>query len=433
MPHRPSLLQVLRYWAYLSLQRLSSRRDGVEAPRRLDLDKPSPAIWFFVSTIGELNAVGGLLDALLARLDADLQLVLLTDRNVSLEPFARRYPRALVVPTSTHADAASRLASECPPVHLLLAEIPCLPHDAPCRLPLGYAFEAQRCGAQLAIVNAWLYDEPPTCRMDQIERRLFGRAYLNSFDVICAQTDEVAARLVSAGARREAVHVTGNLKFDAVMDPPSREQIVQRSPLLARLLALERPIIVAGCLSDQAELTMIVEAFEGVLERHPSALLVIAPRHPEVRQTLVQLEASLDGKGLRHCWRSRAGVAEALAGSQCMVLDSVGELRDFYAVAQLAHVGVNHNVLEPLGFGRPVTVQPGWETRYPSYAVYRLLMDKGVLAETGDALELAKRWSDWLSDDHGRHDATERIATQLKAFSGVTVRDLALLLGAARS
>jgi 3-deoxy-D-manno-octulosonic-acid transferase len=110
-----------------------------------------------------------------------------------------------------------------------------------------------------------------------------------------------------------------------------------------------------------------------------------------------------------------------------LVLDTMGELRGCYAAATLAFVGTDHNVLEPLAFGKPVFVGPGWEPTYPSYPVYTLLRDAGVL-QTVDALpDLAPRWLAALQHDASAQASARRTEAVLAQARGAVARKLTAL------
>jgi 3-deoxy-D-manno-octulosonic-acid transferase len=105
----------------------------------------------------------------------------------------------------------------------------------------------------------------------------------------------------------------------------------------------------------------------------------------------------------------------------------VGELKDFYGVATLAYVGPNHNVLEPLAFDKPVFVLPGWDPSYPSYPVYRLLLEKNAIIEVVDRTELVNAWTTFLRQPTRRDAQIARIRAVLASESGATCRALAVL------
>jgi 3-deoxy-D-manno-octulosonic-acid transferase len=397
------------------LERLSDLR-GNAAAAHLELAQPqsaTAALWVFASTIGELNAIEPFLRQLAARL-AHLKLVLITDHPHYRASYAMRYPDAVICVTHGHGDDARALALHYPPSLLVVAEIPCLPSDAPCRFSFAFVLEAKRRGAVAVVVNGWLYHYEPACRMDSIERRLFRRAYLHAFDVICVQTERTREELILAGAVPRDVIVTGNIKFDAMLRSDWHLAQAHSPRILGALIESARPIIVAGCVTNLAEQAIVLDAFSSVRKVHANALLVIAPRHPEVAERMHELQQMLSQRAFQAGFRSRMPDAPIGREIDCLVLDTTGDLRDFYAAATVAHVGVDHNVLEPLAFGKPVSVAPGWQAIYPSYPVYQMMMEQQAVLEASDAIGLAQLWSTWITQkkDGGTHLLLVREALQ---------------------
>lgn len=383
----------LKWQAFRLLERIGDMHGGVMVGG-LELQVPAtpmPALWVFASTIGELNAISPFLRRLADAL-AHLKLVLVTDRSHYNEAYVAQYPRAVVCSTRGHGDHARTLAKHYPPRMLVVCEIPCQLSDAPCRLPFAILHEAKRHGASAIVVNGWLYGERPSNRLDRIERLLFARDYVRAFDVLCMQTDEGGRQMIDAGATAARVKVVGNIKFDAAV-PGHWSAAAARSPkLLGSLIATSRPVIVAGCVTNLDEQVMVLDAFLRFRAHSASGMLVLAPRHPEVKTRMAALRAMLLERGLVSRFRSELADLPMEPAVDCLILDTMGELKDFYAVATIAHVGINHNVLEPLAYRRPVTVSPGWQASYPSYPVYRMLKDAGVLTEATNSETLGDAW-----------------------------------------
>ena len=406
----------LKWQFFRLLERVSDLR-GNTAAGHLELSQPPRplrSLWVFVSTIGELNAIDPLLRQIIARVPR-LKLVLITDHPHYRDSYLARYPDAEICVTLGHGSDAKQLARYFPPRLLVVAEIPCWPSDGPCRFSFAFLLEAKSAGAVTVLVNAWLYHYKSPSRMDAIERSLFQTDFLRAFDAIGAQTQETKLHLLAAGAEESRVSVTGNIKFDAVAQPDWTSAKARSPVLLGALIDSARPVIVAGCVTNLAEQEMVLDAFVSVCGRHPDALLILAPRHPEVGERMQVLRNYLEHRGLTVIFKSTSKVDEPLpASTKCMVLDTMGELRDFYACATVAHVGVDHNVLEPLAFGKPVTVLPNWDTTYPSYPVYRLLMDMYTLLEANCAEDLSTYWLRMLEQpEHYR----ERLAATLDTLS----------------
>ena len=423
--HIPHAARVL---AFRVLEALSHMKNGgpraEEAMAPGTTDPSSRSLWIFVSTIGELNAIDPLIQEMLDLLDQP-ELVLLTDRSTYDDAYLRKFPQARVEHvTGTSANARS-LVRRRPPLMLLVAEIPCRLHDAPCRFSYSLMRAAKQAGATVALVNGWLYGYSPPSRIDATERHLFDRDYVRGFDLMMVQTEDVRQRLLSSGADAERVVVTGNIKFDAM-------QQMRSSPVMNPLAqALSRrgtdPVIVAGSVTETAEQRDLLQAFGAVLTAFPRALLVLAPRHPENLERMAALKLLLQASGLDWRLRSQNEPDPAVATS-VLVLDTMGELRGCYAGATLAFVGPDHNVLEPLAFGKPVFVYGRWEPTYPSYPVYRQLLDSGVLVPADSAESLGRAWLLRLEASHqDSQRSSEQMDAVLSGAQGAVARSLVAL------
>ncbi len=382
------------------------------------------SLWVFVSTIGELNAIEPFLKRLLDALNQP-PLTLITDRSNYRDAYLTKYPHAHVAQLLGSTCEARQLARQNPPLLLLVAEIPCQLHDAPCRFSFATLREARRADAPTVLVNGWLYGYTPPSRMDQIESALFAADYVRGFDLMMVQTEDVRQRLLAAGAAPGQLAVTGNIKFDS-MEPAFAAP--RDASLRGALAARGRgPIVVAGSVTDTTDQACILDAFVAVLQQFPEALLVLAPRHPENLEMMSALQRLLQDRGLDFRHRSQHSAADA-AATQVLVLDTMGELRGCYAECSLAFVGKDHSVLEPLAFSKPVFVGPGWVNTYPSYPVYRQLLDAGVLLAVASLADLGAGWtllltatSETAASRHQRADAV------LAAARGATDRSLAAL------
>ncbi len=419
--------EAVRWQIFRPIAKLSAWCAG--APRAADPPAGTATerwLWLFVSTIGELNAIEPMLRALLAR--SRRPLLLLTDHPHYCAAFLAKFPEARVQALADDVDQAGRLARAYPPQALLLAEIPCLLHDAPCRLPYALLRAAKRAGAPVCVVNAWLYRTGPSCRLDRLEQAWFGRDYLGAIDLYLAQTEAVRTALIAAGVPAERVQVSGNIKFDVFQGSGWMPKPTADHGVLEALRASGRPRVVSGCITNLGEQELILDAFLALRRTRPDALLVLAPRHPENAERMRRLDGLLRARGLDHLLRSRATAADA-ASAAVLVLDTMGELRDFYGIGDACFVGLNHNVLEPLALGQRVFVNAGWDPAYPSYPVYATLRDAGLIDELeGTPEAIAEAWRTALAANGG-DDAPgrERRLDACRQLAGASVRVLAAL------
>jgi len=180
------------------------------------------------------------------------------------------------------------------------------------------------------------------------------RHALQQVSVIAAQSTRDAQRFGALGASSDRIRVTGNLKFELALPPGLREQGQE----LRRAWGEQRPVFLAAS-TREGEEGPVLDAFQGVLKHFPTALLILAPRHPARFSQAVQL-ASASGLSVHLV---SAGLSHP-ASVQCLVVDAMGELLRFYAACDVAFVGGSlvavggHNMLEPAALSVPVLIGP---------------------------------------------------------------------------
>ena len=221
--------------------------------------------------------------------------------------------------------------------------------------------------------------------------------------VIAAQGADDAERFRSIGADPARVHVTGNIKFDLAVAP----NVESHGAELRERYAAGRPVWVAGS-THAGEEQMVLEAHRAVQRTHSDAMLVLVPRHPNRFADVAQW---LTDTGVRFVKRSQVytlprnrGEPRSLAAdaqTEMLLVDTLGELLDFYAAGDVAFVGGSlvpiggHNLLEPAALGRPALTGPH---TFNGQDVARLLIERGATRVVHDARELAGQVSAWLGD-----------------------------------
>lgn len=177
---------------------------------------------------------------------------------------------------------------------------------------------------------------------------------LPSLRLCLMQSDRDVERIIALGADPRSVFRTGNIKFDQPL--PVSDRKLTRADLG---LAAEAPLLVAGS-THAVEEEMLVEAYLAVVARHPSAQLLLAPRHIERADAV---EAMVRDRGLTVRRRTAAHTPDAIR-PHVVILDSRGELAAVYEQATVAFVGGTlvpiggHNLLEPAFWAKPVLFGP---------------------------------------------------------------------------
>lgn len=217
--------------------------------------------------------------------------------------------------------------------------------------------------------------------------------------VVAAQTSGDAERFREIGADPDKAHVTGNIKFDFAVPPNTASHGRQLRELYARG---GRPVWIAGS-THRGEEEAALEAHKFLRGAHPRALLVIVPRHPNRFNDVAEV---IQRAGVRFVRRSH-GVSDShsIAHAEVLLVDTLGELLDFYAAADVAFVGGSlvpvggHNLLEPAALGLPILTGPH---NFNAEDIARLLISRGAAEVVPDARTLGRRVSALLSDPQER-------------------------------
>ena len=239
--------------------------------------------------------------------------------------------------------------------------------------------------------------------------------------VVAAQGEADASRFRALGSDPNNTHVTGNLKFD--FSVPA--DIGERGRALREYYAPGRMVWIAGSTHGGGEEEALLEAQKLIRARQPRALLVMAPRHPN---RFGEVAAQLVSRGVRFIRRSQAPAAGAIAEAEVMLLDSLGELLDFYAASDVAFVGGSlvpiggHNLLEPAALGLPILTGPNNSN---SADAARLLIGNGAVQVVQNPQELADKVVALLAEPETR----TRMGAAGRAFVEANKGALQKLLG----
>ncbi len=200
--------------------------------------------------------------------------------------------------------------------------------------------------------------------------------------VIAAQTPVDAERFVSIGANADRAYVTGNIKFDFTLP----EGVEEEGRQLRVQHAGDRPVWIAAS-THAGEEEIALEAHRKVQAEFPDALLILVPRHPERFDGVAAL---IDKQGFSYLRRSSG--ESCSSETAVLLVDSMGELMNFYAASDVACVGGSlvkiggHNLLEPASLRLPIVTGP---FTYNAPDIAELLQTGGAATVATDAAGLA--------------------------------------------
>ncbi len=244
---------------------------------------------------------------------------------------------------------------------------------------------------------------------------------LRPVSLFLAQGQETADRLRAIGIPPQKIRNTGNLKYDLKAAP--------QGPVFAALAAAlpaDSPCLIAGSTLEGEE-ALLLAAWPEVLRAHPSAILLLAPRHTSRFAAVITLAEAQGGSVHRAASLSRS---LPIRPGDLVVLDTIGDLAGLYALATAAFLGGSlvpaggHNPLEPARFGVPVLMGPSFEN-------FREIVAMMQASNAVEIIEPPTRLSDalahMLSSDPDVRALGERGRSVVLAQTGATARCLEAL------
>jgi len=233
------------------------------------------------------------------------------------------------------------------------------------------------------------------------------------------QSQHDADLIISLGARPETVKVTGNMKFDQTIAVSLKQDCYLRERLGIKP---DEKCLVAGSTHPKEE-AIVLEAFSMALQKYPRLRMIIAPRHP---QRASEVEVCVRSYGFVPVRVSQAPACKA--HKACVfIVDTIGELMSFYALADVVFVGgslVNHggqNFLEPAFLGKPVVVGP---SLFNFRDIARQFFEQKAAIMVNNARELAETVESLLVDKNKALSMTQRAQALIQSNRGATERNL---------
>ncbi|OGD27260.1 MAG: hypothetical protein A2Y56_03135 [Candidatus Aminicenantes bacterium RBG_13_63_10] len=244
--------------------------------------------------------------------------------------------------------------------------------------------------------------------------RLFGDIAL-----FLVQTEQDRERLIGSGARPERVRISGNLKCEITPGDIDPETLKRRREEIS--LPRSKKLVVAGS-TREGEETLLLEAFRESRRARTDVGLVLAPRHMD---RVAEVEKACGERGLRARRRTEIRKGEEW---DVLLLDTIGELSEFYALGDAAFVGGSlvpwggHNLLEPAAYGKPIFFGPHMKNFAFLADVFTAAGAARVVRSPGDLRDMFL-----FPDPAGLRVQGEKSLQTLKSLQGATARTIKVI------
>jgi 3-deoxy-D-manno-octulosonic-acid transferase len=239
-----------------------------------------------------------------------------------------------------------------------------------------------------------------------------------------AQDEVDAQRWAQAGVPRDRITITGSMKYDTedfALEGSAR--FVQW--LQDRGVVPGRPVLLGGSLHPGEE-ELLLSCFKSLKNEFPDLFLILVPRHAERSPEIAKL---LEKEKIAFALRSDARFER---GTTALVVNSTGELKDWYRTATVVIVGKSfcgiggQNPVEPLLANKPVIAGPHMENF--QFLVNELRKGGGIIQlETAECL--APAIGELLRNPVQASKLVERAAKALAVHKGSIRRTASLILG----
>ncbi len=287
------------------------------------------------------------------------------------------------------------------------------------------AAEAHARKIPIALVNARL--SPRSEKRFRMFRSFVAPTF-RLLDLICVQNLEDAERWKALGVEAGRINHVGSIKYD-----PENVQVNPSEPraILARF-GLENRTVIFGGSTHAGEEKALAEVFRALRRDFVDLLLVLAPRHTE---RTAEIQRDLEKSGFHVALRTQPATPDPFL--DCLLLDSTGELSDWYGVATVAFIGKSlltrggQNPAEAILAGKPVLFGPHME----NFAVLaNTLIAQGGAIQVESVTELRRAMSSLLANPADREQMVENARKALNTHRGATSRTAKLIvdLGPAR-
>ena len=250
-----------------------------------------------------------------------------------------------------------------------------------------------------------------------LRMRFFFRSMFQSFSCLSMQTGRDRDNMLQFGVPQERLPILGNLKFAT-----RTEAGACSVPEIKRLLPTRRLMFLAGS-THPGEERILMKCYIEARKLHPELYLMIAPRDPGRSKEIQELAAQ---HNLTVLLRSAGNYHPA----DMFLIDSIGELVEFYGQADIAFVGGSlvpkggHNPIEPAAMTIPVLFGPDM-TDFSEIA--DSLVDTGGALRVEGLLELTEGLLRLLNSPDERLKAGERARQCVLEQRDIIARHLELI------
>lgn len=241
-------------------------------------------------------------------------------------------------------------------------------------------------------------------------------------DRVCVQNSGDIDKWKAFGVDETRIALVGSIKYDP--------EDVRVNPKVAREtlagFGLEKRTVIFGGSTHAGEEKILGEVFRALRRDFVDLLLVVAPRHTE---RTMEIQRELTEMDFQIALRSQPPAVDPFLN--CLLIDTTGELRDWYGVATLVFIGKSllasggQNPAEAILAGKPVVFGPHMEN---FAALAKSLVEQSGAIQVNSPTDLRRTITHLLANPDEREKIVENARRVLETHRGATVRTAQLVV-----
>ena len=245
---------------------------------------------------------------------------------------------------------------------------------------------------------------------------------LSRIDLFSMQSPKDREYIIELGAEESKVVNCGNTKFDRDFKQGgewSPQEIRQEFKIKS-----QQKVIIAGSTHPDEE-EQLLPVFKKIKKKFADTIFIIAPRHVK---RAAEIQRIYQKAGLQAVLRTEIKKRDL---EPVIIVDTIGELSDLYAVADLVFVGGSlmkkggHNILEPAARGKPVFFGPYMFNFTDSV---NLVKEHQAGVQVEDSSELQQKLLEYLKSPSKQKQIAQRALAMIDDNQGAAEENARLLL-----
>jgi 3-deoxy-D-manno-octulosonic-acid transferase len=377
------------------------------------------SIWLHGSSAGEIMLLKPLVEQLQSQLP-NARLVISTYTSTGQQAARKAYPQHTVIYFPFDLSLiVNRFLRRLKPALIIIVESEFWPNFILC---------AHRADVPVVLLNGKM--SAKSCKGYKKTRLV--PYVLKKFTLLAVQNQEYAERFRELGVAAEKIHITGNMKYDLPLD---YDKGLARDTLRQEFGYPQEDTIVVGGSTHSGEHEALIYALGRLREDGYRLHLILVPRYPEEADEVVQIVEKCGLTALKRTSLPASGSGGSLEGSNTvLIVDTVGELRKFYAISNIAYVGGSllfrrsnkggHNLMEPATLGLAVLFGP-YNYSFRDTVATLLKESAGIMVQNQE--DLYQQLHTLLAEPRSIAELGQKARAVMDKERGASARNLELL------